>query len=381
MVPHESIPRGLTSLSDIDIRGLADTSHERDVHLSVYLPTGSLDKERMNKAFVTSRVKAIRKALTGAIEQEFEATLSMVEDLLFHDAVPGEKGRVLFASSHGPILHVYRITTEPKRLLVLDNSPFILPLAKMLDDYEDYGIILMDSREARLYTVRSEVIELVDSSSIDLMNKHKKGGMSQKRFNRLRRGAIDGFISDVVEDLDRLDDIHDLGELVVAGPGVEKRQLVDALPKHIRDRVIGVIDVDMDIPSNRLLALGEEVSDEQESREEGDALEDLRSAIYKDELAALGLSEVRDALVSGRVDTLLLLDDLSIQTWICERCKRIHEELGPTGTCSDCGGPISSAEVVEELYELAERTGADVEVVSQSPFLETLGGLGAILRY
>jgi len=37
--------------------------------------------------------------------------------------------------------------------------------------------------------------------------------------------------------------------------------------------------------------------------------------------------------------------------------------------------------VLEELYELAKWTGAQVEFVDEEEFLQSLGGVGAILRY
>jgi peptide chain release factor subunit 1 len=378
---RDGLPMGLTPLSDIDLRPLADTSDARDVHLSVYLPTASRDDERFNMTFVASRVRAIRNALEGDIEREFEATLGQVEEMLFHDPVPGERGRVVFASAPSSFFVAYRIGVEPQRKLVLDNSPFILPLEEMMDDYEDYAIILMDSDEAHVFSVRSKALEKIGSSSIDLMNRHKKGGMSQKRFNRLRRGAIDAFVSEIAEDLAGLEGLEKMRGLVVAGPGSEKKKLVKALPKHLRDMVIGMVDVSIEVPKDQLLARGEEIASAHEREGETRAIEELRRAIFKDELAAVGVFQVRDALVSGRVDTLLIARDLSIPGWICESCKHIHTGTDRPSSCPDCGGITSGADIVNELMELAERTDADVEIVSGSTFLESIGGLGAILRY
>ena len=36
---------------------------------------------------------------------------------------------------------------------------------------------------------------------------------------------------------------------------------------------------------------------------------------------------------------------------------------------------------LEELLEIAQNTGSDVEFVEEDEFLESIGGLGAILRY
>ena len=85
-----------------------------------------------------------------------------------------------------------------------------------------------------------------------------------------------------------------------------------------------------------------------------------------------------EALVQGRVATLLVEADLSVRGWICESCKALAE--GP-GECAACGEPVSAADLVNELVEMAHRTDADVQHVQVSPFLDSIGGVGAILRY
>lgn len=368
----------LTHLSDIDMRGLADVSADRDVFLTVYLPTASRGDREMNASFLRSRVEAIRTALSGDIEEDFNRTFAAVEELLHHDPVPGERGRVVFASAPVGFMETYRLGVQVERTLVLDNSPFILPLAKLMDDHEAYGILLMDSREAHLYLVQAAAIERVESTSIDLMNRHKKGGMSQKRFNRLRRGQIKAFIGEILDDLDRLDDKGSLRGLVVAGPGEVKVQLVDALPQRYSDMVLGTVDLDMDVRHTELLARGDELARADEVSDEAAAVEGLRRAIFKDELATVGVAKTMKALVQGRVATLLLEDDLSVRGWICESCKALAE--GP-GECAECGSAVSSAELVNELVEMAHKTDAAVQVVAESPFLDSIGGVGAILRY
>ena len=54
-------PEKLISVAEIDIRRLAEIYDERDVYLSVYLPS---NKEHETRSFVTSRMKAIEKALS-----------------------------------------------------------------------------------------------------------------------------------------------------------------------------------------------------------------------------------------------------------------------------------------------------------------------------
>ncbi|MGA1873299.1 MAG: Vms1/Ankzf1 family peptidyl-tRNA hydrolase [Thermoplasmatota archaeon] len=371
----------LVPVSDVDVRGLSEIYDESDIYLSVYVPTASREDEAINETYLNSRIRAVEKALEGDLLRKFDATLEMAREHIFGSSIPGEKGRVIFASEPLGFLHVYRLGVVPERKLVLDTSPFLLPLAKLRDDYEDYAILIMDSQQARLYSVRSNILEMEGSDSIDLMNRHKKGGMSQMRFNRLRRGAISAFISELVEDLRRIEGFGSIRGIVIAGPGEAKKQLLEELPPEISKIVLGVVDISIDAPLGELLEAGERITLSNERSEERGNVEALRDAIMRSRPAAYGARQVRDALNGGRVNILLILRDASIPGWICERCQNIVEKAAPPKICPFCGGPTSGVDVVEELYELALRTGSEVEFVTDSDFLESIGGIAALLRY
>ncbi len=368
----------VTPLTEIDMRELAEVQSDRDCFLTVYLPSGSRHEMDGNPAFLRKRIEAIRTALDGEAEREFERTWDSLGEGLLHEAIPGERGRVFFVSACEGYFSAYRLPVKVERRLVLDNSPYILPLTELLDDHEDYGIILMDLQRAVFYRVRSTMMERTESASVDLMNRHKKGGMSQKRFNRLRRGQVDAFLDELIEDLDRQEDLGSMRGLVVAGPGEAKTLLLDALPPRYAKMLLGTVDTDMDVRRTELLAHAEALARADEASDEEMAVEALRRAIFKDEMAAMGIADTRSALVLGRVAMLLLEDDLEAMGWVCETCKAFAE--GP-GKCPRCGGNLSAADLVNELVEMAQRTDAEVQHVKESPFLDSIGGVAAILRY
>lgn len=385
MEPKEDFKRvekmALTPVTEIDIRELAEIYDELDVYLSVYLPTASREDGAANRAFADARRRAIEVALPQDQKDLFRETMAIVDDLLFWKPIPGERGRIVFASAPTSLLHVYRIGIEPKQTMILDTSPFLLPLAKMRDDYQDYGVLLLDSKEARLFCVRSDVPEEMNHLSTDLMNKHKKGGWSQMRFNRLRKGAIKSFLSEVVEDVQESCSRHKTRGLVIAGPGDAKNQLVEMLPSEMKKKVLGIVDLSIDTSRKDLVEVGDEIALEDERTKSKERAEELRAEIRKGGPAVQGVEATRDALSAGRVNVLVLLKDASIPGWICERCQILEARKRPPETCPTCGGPTSPVNVVEELYELAERTGAEVEFVEEDECLSSSEGVGALLRY
>jgi peptide chain release factor subunit 1 len=93
------------------------------------------------------------------------------------------------------------------------------------------------------------------------------------------------------------------------------------------------------------------------------------------------VEDVRDALEQGRVNTLLILKGSSVPGWICERCQNLQANARPPEECDRCKGPTSVVDVVEELYELAQRTAAEVEFVEKDDFPDQDHMVGALLRY
>ena len=153
--------------------------------------------------------------------------------------------------------------------------------------------------------IRSDILEEKKKLSIDLMNKHKKGGWSQMRYNRLRSGAIKSFLTKVVEDLQGRLDLGEIKGLVVAGPGETKGQLVEMLPIDWKDRLLGVVDISMQTPGGDLVKLGGQLAREERSMQLHLA-ERLKEAVLKGKPSAYGLVEVGRALEEGRVNHLLL---------------------------------------------------------------------------
>ncbi|WP_406670664.1 Vms1/Ankzf1 family peptidyl-tRNA hydrolase [Methanolobus sp. ZRKC4] len=374
------ISEDLMPVTEIDIRALAEIYAEENVYLSVYLPV-SRENEHVNRVFVNSRVGAIKKVLPADLRPEFEKTFDMAEELLFEPAVSGERGRIIFASAPDSFLHVYRLAVEPEKSLVLDTSPFLLPLARLRADYEDYGMLLVDSREARFVCIRSDIAEEKKHLSTDLMKKHKKGGWSQMRFNHLRKEAIKSFFSEVVENVQGTCDELQTRGLVIAGPGEAKQELMDLLSQDVRQSVLGVIDVAMDISRDELVEESDSVLHENELSTSKKKADELKNAILKGGLAVAGVEDVRNALEQARVNVLLIVKGSSVPGWICERCQNLQANTRPPEQCDRCGGPTSSVNIVEELYELAQRTGAEVEFIEQRDFLDSDDAVGALLRY
>lgn len=370
------VKREPAAVTDIDLKTLSEIYHEREMYLSIYM--GDYDASIKH---IRRRLTTIMGAVDGEVRENLQKSTGMAEEHIFRKPLPGERGRAVFVSAREGFLHVYPLAVELEPMVVLDTSPFLLPLAKLRDDYEDYAVLYVDSESAYLYLIRTDVVVKLSHLKTYLKNRHKKGGMSQMRFNRLRRESIEHFLDKVVEDLRGELSGADIRGILILGPGEAKKALYDRLPMQLKDMVIDLLDTVKDLGEKDIVKIGDERALEEEKRRSEASVEELREAILKGSPSAYGPEEVRDALFEGRVRKLVMLKDLSIPGWICERCQWIEVKKRPPQKCPRCGGTPSIVDVVEELYELAMRTGAEVEFVTESPSLEALGGIGALLRY
>lgn len=361
----------LVPVNDIDLKALSEVRDDKDIVLSVYTTP-----DKKDISFVNSRLKLVGKALPDDLHEPFASTLLLAGSALSAPYIKGEKGRAVFVSAPNDFLQVYRLSLDVEPLVVWDKSPFLLPLARLSNDYADYWLLLLDSQEARLFQVRSSTIVEKGKASIDLMNKHKKGGWSQMRFNRLRKGAIKSFLKEIIDDLQGLAGAGRIDGIVIAGPGDAKDQLIQMLPPSLSSKLLGTLNLSMRTLPSELVRLGDD-SAAQESGGKAAAAE-LKAAILKGMPAAYGFDEVKEALEQGRVKTLLL-GNFQFSGMVCQSCRLIPEIQ--ESSCPSCGGNISKENIAEQFFELAQRTGAELALVEDDAFLESIGGLGAMLRY
>ncbi len=369
----------LTDLKNIDIKGLSGIydPESRDSFISFYLNTKSLDNK-----FVEKRKKGCKYVLKGNRElyENFEKTMQKIEEYLDKNRVEKQqKGLVIFASDIHNFFRAYKLGLPLKNLLIVDTSPYIRPIARLIDEYETFGLVLLDSHRAKIYIVSSHKVKYKKKKAKDIMNRHKKGGMSQARFQRLRKGAINHFLKDISDGIEKLFSEENITKIVIAGPGNAKTMLKNILPNNIKFKIVDIINADFDESENIIVSKSEEIilKDEKEISEKN--VSRLKDEILKDGLAVYGLKETRDAVRNGQIELLLISKDYKIRGWICEKCQSV--DTGAKKKCPYCGSKTSQVDVIEELIEFAERSDTKIEFVENNPVLNELGGVGGILRF
>ncbi len=334
-----------------------------DTYVSLYF-------DGKDTKFIQHREKAVQSVLKNDELENFMKTIEKIKTYLKRN----DNGNIaIFASHRHNYFKSVSLPVNIQNALIVDTSPYVRPLAELADEWKAFTLVLLNSNHAKIFSVSCGEILGEDDISADIMNKHKKGGMSQARFQRLRRGSIHTFLTEVLEDLEKIAEEN----ILLAGPGQTKKEFLEMLPKKLQDRVVGLIDIDIndtyDTLKKSFILMTERGEQEQDA-----LLEHLKKEILKDGLVAYGIDSVLEAVKNGQVGLLLVEKGYKARGWVCEHCQMVGK--GISTTCPSCGNRTSEADVVEEIVEFAERTDAIIEFTSHED-IKKLGHIGALLRY
>jgi peptide chain release factor subunit 1 len=289
-----------------------------------------------------------------------------------------------------------------------DNRFFVEPLAGMLDEHNVYGLMVIDRQECTLGLLRGERIEPKKNMESMVPRKHRMGGQSQHRMERLIEEIADQWFQKCC---DHANEIFlrekDLKGLLVGGPGYTKQYVIEQSWLHyeLKKKVLNTFDTGYtdQYGLSELVNAAKETLRQLGLTRERDLLGRFLQQIVKDsQLVSYGEVPVRNALAIGAVDTLLLSERLrKVRAFLeCQAQGCGHKEEHTTsdldklaeqlGKCPQCGQDslevVGDKDIIEEMGELAGQTGAKVELISDATdegkqFHDAFGGVGALLRF
>ncbi|MHA2186100.1 MAG: peptide chain release factor aRF-1 [Promethearchaeota archaeon] len=386
--------------------------------ISLYIPhdrkvsdvTGHLKNE-------ISESQNIKSKLTK--KNVLDSIASLLGQLKNIKEVP-ENGLVMFS---GAIPQGNAPGTEKNELYIIDPpdrvktfryhcaSEFLLePLEDMLTPKETYGLIVVGRKKSAVGYIKGNRREFIKEFTSGVQGKHSQGGQSQRRFERLNEEKELAFyrrISEVINDI--FLGFEDLQGIFVGGPGPSKEKFVkdESLDYRLQEKIIDVVDIGYG-GREGIRALIEKVKDQMENvkyvREKEIMQKFMRNISSETGLATYGLEEVQRALNHGAVDQLLLSEKLDLYNikMGCSNCDQNENKIVKErqvektksaiqdASCPNCSSNsfsiIEIKSIIEELGELAESTGARIEILSTETedgemLYGTFGGIGAILRF
>jgi len=264
-----------------------------------------------------------------------------------------------------------------------------------------YGLIAVDSGEAAFGVLRGKSLEVVKEIESGIPRKHRAGGQSARRFERIIEQLTHEFYKRVGEYANKIFlEIPDLKGIIVGGPGPAKEDFLkgDYLHYQLKEKILGVFDIGYSGEAGiyELVNRAEELLRDVQYIREREAVNELLYNVSRDTgMAVYGEQEVRRALEQKAVKTLLLSESLrkEVVSYRCRVCnfeERVTVDASASVSCRKCGSPnveeLERVSLIEDLAKLAEEGGGEVVLVSTETgegkeFARIFSGIAAILRY
>jgi peptide subunit release factor 1 (eRF1) len=358
--------------------------------LSVYLDVDQSRPSNLNRGFETqlkNLIADIRPTIHDAAELErFNPAAHRITDFV-SAYQPQAHGLGLFFDESDGFFRYVEFDLPVQREARWDRTFYLQPLVTALDQFETYGVAMLDRQNLRLFTVFLGHIEehVREGFGPDRVRHIKTSGTdhiaSASRIQRKADEKVRLNMKHAVKMIAWLVDTRHLNRLILAGTREITAEVRDLLPKRLAMRVIGEVYVSMDALASDVLAATRDVAETYERDTEVQKVNEVTTTASKTERAVAGLGHTLKAVNSDRVWDLVYCQDFRAPGFECERCSGLFS-IEKT-SCQYCGGKLQAVDdVVERAVEQALRNGAKVDVVAgeAAASLATSGGIAAFLR-
>jgi len=385
--------------------------------ISLYIPPGkqisdvmsNLRSEQSTASNIKSRTT--RKNVLDAIERVMQRLR------LFKEAPPN--GLVIFCGAiptngiGSEKIEIYAIEPpEPTPIYYYrcDQRFHLEWLMNMMREKSTYGLIVIDGNETTIATLRGMNLTTVREATSGIPGKHRAGGQSARRFERLREAEVNLYMHRVGNHVNEIFlQIPDLKGIIIGGPGPTKYDFVngDYMQYQLKNMILSTVDTAYTGKSglDEVVANSPDILKEVRYVEEKKLMQSFLYELGHDTgLVTYGENEVRNALYKGIVRILLISetfeeDKVTVQCSNCGYTEQVTikgkspetiEAEYAGKTCPKCSTPnlkvSEMKDVIDEMAEVAEQTNAEVEIISTQneegvELKESFGGIAAILRY
>ena len=247
-----------------------------------------------------------------------------------------------------------------QRLYRCDKEFILDPLKEMIDDKNEYGLVVLDGRDATIAILRGKTIIPIKSTHSEVPGKMRAGGQSAPRFQRLRAGALNDHFKKIAGYMkDEFLPRQYLKGIILGGPGTTVNNFLNKnhITGDVQKKILGVKDLSYtgDFGLRELVEKADDILAKEDIIREKKLMKQFFLLLSTEEgKVAYGKDKVMEMIKEGIADTVVISD-------------------------------VVDEKVIDEFEIEGEKMGTKVEVIStettEGVQLRDMGKFVAILRY
>lgn len=388
----EEYDEGFSTNLNASLREIARLEPSLDVpFLSVYLdwrPDGERPYRRSAKTLFDNRAEDLRDQFAQDSDawKSLNADIERIKEFLRDDLDPSVHGVMIFANNARNVFETFVLALPVETRITCSPTPDLLPMARVVEDYPRYAVLLADQQEATLTIInRASRMQTVEIEGSLYPSRQKQGGWSQRRFQARVDERRSHFARAVAEETRRALREAGVTMLVVAGNDVVTSDLNQEFHDEVKKAIIGEIHFDLKQGTRSdLIKQTMPLVEEAERKREFAAVKDLKEAVGSGR-GAIGIERTLRALERGQVMKLLMSSEFHQEGW-ADYALNVYG-VGPVPEEHPAGGDVSNmypVDLAEEIVRLTVVTDAEGEVIHANGGASAEFGdvqVGAILRF
>jgi peptide subunit release factor 1 (eRF1) len=331
--------------------------------VSLYLDMGPDQNGRPHfDSFLRKALPERAETLSGEARASFDRDVERITTFLSEDVRKSTNGLAIFAcAARDEFFEAMQLDAPiEQHQLFVGDVPHLYPLARLNDQFPRYAALLVNTNSARLFVFGLGTTEAHQDVVNTKTRKTTMGGWSQARYQRHNENFHLQHMKEVVDVLDRVVREESLTKIVVACDDVARPMLMEQLPKHLAEKVVDVMSLDMKTPEHQVLVGTLDALRVQDAVTDAEHVEDMVGAWRGGGLGVAGPVATRSALEMGQVEELVIT---------------------AVPTLLQAHSPEAAEALANELVTKAQQTSARIRFIEDPALLADVGGVGALLRF
>ena len=315
-------------------------------------------------------------------QESFEKDAARIIDYLENGIPTTSQGIAVFAcSGANDYLEAgeFEAPFERNRLVVSDR-PHVYPLARIVDQYRRYAVVLADTNRARIYVFATG--RAVEEKSVEnVKTKHTSvGGWSQARYQRHEENYHLHHVKEVVQMLERTVSEENIEHIILAGDEETVIPLLrEQLSKPLTEKVVDAVSLGIDTQEKEILEESLKAFKRHDSLTDMEKVERLLNEFRADDLGVAGIPDTLAALSNGQVEEMLIVSSADKLAYDEEEVRKVLELYEPV---AEVPPQLDQRTIADELVRRANLlSSARITFIEEGTQLQQVGGVGALLRY
>ena len=309
----------------------------------------------------------------------FDEDFVRIERFLEDEFRPSTQGLAIFACAGANDFFEagqFEAPFERHQLFIYDR-PHLYPLARLIDQYRRYAVVLADTNRARIIVFAAG--QALDRKKIENVKTKQAqiGGWSQSRYQRHLENYHLHHAKEVIEVLEQTVRDESINSVILAGDEATVIPILrEQMSKELSEKVIDVLSLGIDTPEHELFEQSLRAFERHDTLTDLQKVARLMNEYRAGDLGVAGVVETLAATSNGQVEEMLITASAGDLKYDDTEVRKVLSAYG-AGLRT-----IDQRTVADELIRRAtELSSARVTFIEDPSLLEPVGGVGAFIRY